>query len=172
MTDFLGMETEIVGPIVDSPKTPRELIRHMSETDWIEAHGSGTLRKNKRLGMVYRPQYLHERVAWEFGHCFEVLPRSRVTFGDAITEADSKPVTEAGWFIDRYFALNGAIFPTDSYVCKYIFASRTDGTETEGIGIVVKCTSAPWIPTGHILFAIVTQYNKFRKAFEPAINPL
>ncbi len=166
------METQIFVPLVNIPLTPREEIRQMSEEKWINEHGSGTLRKNKSLGMVYRPQYLHERAAWEFGHCFELLPRSRVTFGDAITEGDCKPITEAGWFIDRYFTLNQAIFPSDQYVCKYIYASKTDGTEVEGIGIVVKMTTAKWIPSGHILFAIVAQYDKQKKMFLPATNPL
>lgn len=166
------METELLNPIFNGSPNDREKLRLMPESEWIDLHGSGTLRKNKRLGMVYRPQYLHERCAWEFGHCFELLPRSRVTFGDAITEGDSKPVTEAGWFIDRYVTINNAIFPQDKYQCKYIYASRQDGSEVEGIGIVVKCTMAPWVPTGHILFAIVTEYSKREKKFLPATNPL
>lgn len=164
------METEILNPSTTT-MSERQKIRLMSETDWIEKYASGTLRKNKRLGFVYRSQYLHERIAWEFGHVFELLPRSRVTFGDAISEGDCKPVTEAGWFIDRYMTQNKAIFPEDYYECKYIYAARPD-VESEGIGIVVRATCAPWLPTGHILFGIVTEYSKSSKVFRPAQNPL
>jgi len=164
------METELL-PVPNNPSL-RQVIRCMSEVDWIESHGSGTLRKNKRLGFVHRSQYLHERVCWEFGHAFEVLPRSRVTFGDPISEADCHPVTEAGWFIDRYFSLNKATFPGDYYECKYIYASRSDDVEVEGIGIIVRATCAPWLPSGHIVFAIVAEYSKPFKKFRPAQNPM
>jgi hypothetical protein len=163
------METEQI----KVPEIPslRQNVRMMPEEMWIDNHGSGTLRKNKRLGMVYRTQYLHERVAWEYGHVFEVLPRSRVTFGDAISEPDCKALTEAGWFIDRYFTLNKAIFPSDYYECKYIYVARGD-VEVEGIGIIVRTTCAPWIPAGHIVFGLVAEYSKISKAWRPAQNPL
>ena len=165
------METELLR-IEDCPRTPRQALRNMGTDEWIETHASGTLRKNKRLGFAYRPQYLHERCAWEYGHVFEVLPRSRVTFGDPITEGDCKPVTEAGWFIDRYMTIGKTIFPKDYYECKYIFADRGDGTKTEGVGIVVRATCSTWLPAGHILFAIVAEYDPHQERFLPAQNPL
>jgi hypothetical protein len=163
------METELLK--VPEIVSARQKIRLMPESEWIDVHGSGTLRKNKRLGMVSRSQYLHERVSWEFGHVFEVLPRSRVTFGDAISESDCKPLTEAGWFIDRYFTLNKAVFPEDYYECKYIYISRGE-VEVEGIGIIVRATCAPWIPAGHIVFGLVAEYSKISKFWRPAQNPL
>lgn len=163
------METELLP--VPSRLSARQAIRCLPESVWIDKHGSGTLRKNQRLGFVSRPQYLHERVCWEFGHTFELLPRSRVTFGDPISEADCKPVTEAGWFIDRYFSLNKAVFPDDYYECKYIYSSRHD-VAVEGIGIIVRATCAPWLPGGHILFSIVAEYSKSLDMFKPAQNPL
>jgi hypothetical protein len=122
--------------------------------------------------MSWRSQYLHERVAWDFGHVFELLPRSRVTFGDAITESDCKPITEAGWYIERYFTLNKAVFPSDYYECKYITASRADGTVVEGIGIIVRETCAPWLPAGHVLFGIVAPFSKMLNKWLPTQNPL
>jgi len=73
------------------PLQRRVALRLMSAEEFIEKHASGTLRKNKHLGMVWRAQYLQERTAYEFGWGFECLPRSRVTFGDAYTEGDCKP---------------------------------------------------------------------------------
>jgi hypothetical protein len=54
----------------------RDQIRNMPEEEWIDKHASGTLRKNKRIGFSYRAQYLNERVAYEFGWGFQILPRS------------------------------------------------------------------------------------------------
>lgn len=114
------METQIV--VAQEPLSPRQELRHMMEDAWIDRHGSGTLRKNKRLKMAWKSQYMSERIAWEFGHTFEVLPRSRVMYGDAITEGDCHAVTEAGWFIDRYFTLNGSCFPQD--YCQQLLCHR------------------------------------------------
>lgn len=165
------METELL-KADKCPQSERQLLRQMTEEKWIDTFASGTLRKNKRLGFTYRTQYLHERCAWDYGHAFEVLPRSRVTFGDPITEGDCKPITESGWFIDRYMTINKAIFPSDYYECKYIHVEQGDGTKTEGVGIVVRATCAPWLPTGHILFAIVAEYDTHQKRFLPASNPM
>ena len=164
------METEIHTAI--EPLSPRQIIRCMPESEWILEHGSGTLRKNKRLGMAWRSQYLQERVAWEFGHCFELVPRSRLTFGDAITEGDCHSVTEAGWYIDRYFTLNTSLFPQDYYECKSVVVTPSEGPVREGIGIVVRRTCASWLPSGYVLFAIVAQYNRLLKRYEEAKNPL
>lgn len=163
------METVIEAAI--EPLSPRQKLRSMSTEEWINEHGSGTLRKNKRLGMTWNTQYLEERIAWEFGHGFELLPRSRVTFGDAITEGDCHPVTEAGWFIERYFVQMNAIFPTDYYECKSITVSPAESPKREGIGIIVRTTCAPWIKPGNVLFSIVTEYNDILKRYNPAKNP-
>src|SRR5690348_4233313 len=80
----------------------RIYIRNLSAEDWIEQHSSGTLRKNKKIGLRWRSQYISERVAYEFGHEFEVATSSRVTFNDAITYGDCKALTEVGWYAERY----------------------------------------------------------------------
>lgn len=147
----------------------RVAVRTMSAEDFVERHASGTLRKNKRLGMVWREQYLHERVSYEFGWTFECQPRSRVTFGDAYTEGDEKAITEAGWHIERYLELS--VFPEDRFETKYVNVEYKDGTQREGIGIVVRETSAPFVPAGHLVFAIVAEYDPQRQAWLEAENP-
>ena len=146
----------------------RTVIRYMSEDEWIEQHGSGTLRKNKRIGFTYRTQYLAERVAYEFGYGFQILPRSQITFGDPITEGDCHSITECGWHIERF--MNMDVFD-DKVQAKYIHASFRDETKKEGVGIIVRETSAPWLPAGHIVFAIIAEFNPYTKEWEDAINP-
>lgn len=143
--------------------------RTMSAEDWVETHASGTLRKNKRLGMTWRAQYLEERTAYQFGWEFQIQPRSRIMFGDAFTEGDASAVTEAGWHIERY--LESKVFEEDFYQCKYINVAYSDGTSKEGIGIVVRQTSAQWVPSGHIVFAIVAEFDKASGEWMHAQNP-
>ena len=143
--------------------------RAMSKEDFIERHGSGTLRKNSRIGMVNSCQYLHERVMYEYGAGFECQPRSRVTVGEAVTEEDCHPITEAGWYIERY--MTRAAFPQDSFSCKYIQVEYKDGTRREGIGIVVEETWAPFLPLGNVVYAIVTPFDPAKKEWQDAINP-
>jgi hypothetical protein len=144
-------------------------LRTMGADEFIDAHASGTLRKNKRLGMVWRDQYLHERTAYELGWCFECLPRSRVTFGDAHTEGDQKPITEAGWHIERYIEMS--VFPEDRFETKYIQVEDKDGAKREGIGMIVRETSAQFVPQGHIVFAIVAEFDLTTRRWLTAQNP-
>lgn len=143
-------------------------VRFMKDDEFIEKHASGTLRKNRRLGMAWRKQYLQERVAYEFGWVFECLPRSYVTFGDANSEADSRAVTEAGWHMERYVEMS--IFPEDTFQAKYIMVDH-DNAHREGIGLICRQTSAPFIPDGHIVFAIVAPYDVVKRGFKRARNP-
>jgi hypothetical protein len=143
-------------------------LRMMSAEDWIEEHASGTLRKNKRIGMAWKKQYWHERICWEFGYTFEMLPRTRVVYNDANTEEDCSPITEAGWFIERY--KNFSIFSEDHFEVKYLIVEEQDGTRREGIGIIVKQTSFN-LPEGNIIFAIVTEFDLVKKEFKDARNP-
>jgi hypothetical protein len=167
------METNVVDvdPALAAcvPLARRVALRRMTAEEFIEKHASGTLRKNKRLGMVWREQYLDERTAYEFGWGFECQPRSRVTFGDAFTEPDSKSVTEAGWHIERYMELS--IFPEDRFETKYVNVEYKDGRKREGIGMIVRQTSAAFVPGGHIVFAIVAEFDPVRKTWLEAKNP-
>jgi hypothetical protein len=167
------METKLV-PLDEQIKACAPLarlvkLRTMSADEFIETHASGTLRKNKRLGMVWRDQYLHERTAYEFGWAFECLPRSRVTFGDAHTEGDVKAVTEAGWHIERYIQLN--VFPEDRFETKYIQVEDKDGVKREGIGMICRETSATFVPGGSIVFAIVAEFDATTQRWLNAQNP-
>ena len=166
------METHIlpISEIVkNSPALAKRLnIREMAAEPWIERYASGTLRKNKRLGMAWHHQYLTERVAFEFGWQFELQPRSRVTFGDAFTEGDVPSITEAGWHIDRYLEL--AAFPEDRMECKYLQVEYPD-RKTEGIGMVVRETSAAWIGKGNLVFAIVAAFDPQTQTWQGARNP-
>jgi hypothetical protein len=148
---------------------PRLAVREMKAEEFIEKHASGTLRKNKRIGMAWRQQYLEERTAYEFGYAFECLPRSRVTFGDAITEGNSHFVTEAGWLCERHVTLS--IFPEDYYEVKYIQADYGHNRRKEGIGLILRQTSAPWLPDGHLVFAIVAEFDPLRGEFVRVHNP-
>jgi hypothetical protein len=144
-------------------------LRTMDADAFVEKHASGTLRKNKRVGMVWREQYLHERAAYELGWAFECLPRSRVTFGDAYTEGDCKPLTEAGWHIERYIEMS--VFPEDQFEAKYINVEYKDGVTREGVGMVVRQTSAAFVPGGHLVFAIIAEFDAKTKQWRDAVNP-
>jgi hypothetical protein len=167
------METVKI-PMDESLKTCTALqrrveLRLLSAEEFINRHASGTLRKNRALGMVWRSQYLEERTAYEFGWEFECLPRSRVTFGDAYTEGDCAAITEAGWFCERYLSL--AAFPGDRLEVKYLNVEYSDERKREGIGLIVRETSAVFVPEGHLVFAIVAEYDPVRKRFKAARNP-
>ncbi len=147
----------------------RIALRNMSADYFIEKHGSGTLRKNKRIGMAWWNQYLTERTAYEFGWGFEITQRCYVKFGDAKSEGDCHPITEAGWHIERYLEMH--LFPEDHFETKYIEVENKDGITKEGIGLIVRRTSAPFIPKGHIVYAIVTEYDPMRECYKEALNP-
>ena len=147
----------------------RQNIRALSADDFIEKHASGTLRKNKRLEMCWKDQYLHERVAYEFGWEFQYAPRSRVMTGPAYTEGDCPALTEAGWHMERY--INLAPFPEDKYSAQYVHVEGPDGKRREGIGLVVEQTSASWIPKNHVIYAIIAEYHTDKKQWGEAKNP-
>lgn len=167
------METKIVYMTEEAGRCPamrnRVRVRTMRDHEWVEKHGSGTLRKNKRLGMTWKSQYIEERTAYEFGWEFECQPRSRIMFGDAFTEGDSSAVTEAGWHIERYITMS--VFPEDRFECKYINVEYPDGSKKEGIGIIVRETSASWLTKGNIVFAIVSEFDPEKKEWKHANNP-
>lgn len=167
------METMVVNmdPAIAEckPLAKRVAIRTITADEFVEQHASGTLRKNKKLGMTWRAQYLHERAAYEFGYGFDILPRSRVIFGDAYTEGDCKPLTEAGWHSERYLEMS--IFPEDYFEVKYLHAETNDQKRREGVGIIVRQTSAKWVPAGHLIFAIIAEFDPAKGLFLPAVNP-
>jgi hypothetical protein len=152
-----------------APFGRRVAARLLSADEFIERHGSGTLRKNRRLGMDWSGQYLHERTAYEFGWCFESVHETRVTWGTPITQGDCSAVTEAGWFIDRYVHVSA--FPGDELEAKYIMVEYADGTRKEGLGLVVRRTSAAFVPDRHMVFAVIAEWDPAGKRWKDAVNP-
>ncbi len=142
-------------------RMPAASVRGETADGWIERHASGSLRKAQALGFSYRNLYLEERCAHDFGWTFRVLPRTRVTFGDALMEGDCPALTETCWFAARLVARNP--FPdSDVYEVKYIKTCAADVTgavETEGVGVVVRQTSAGWVPPGHLVFAVIAEWT-------------
>jgi hypothetical protein len=168
------MQTEVV-PVSDdvkgSPALKRLLEqRTMSEESFVERFSSGTLRKNRRLGFAWRSQYLEERISYEFGYSFRCAPKSYLTFGDAFTEGDCPQITEVGWVLDRYLARHP--FPEDRFQVKYIKLDGQNGPIAEGIGLVLFETSAPFIPAGHVVFAIIADWDVARKTFREHLCPV
>lgn len=148
----------------------RQVLRGTSDNEWIEKYGSTTVRKAKRLGAKYRNQYLVERVAFEFGYHWKMIPASRVVFGDVMSEGDCHQLTEAIWLSDCYIAKNN--FTEDKFEFKYIIVTNSDDSITEGVGLVCRqVTNCSWIPDGQILYWIQAEYDKKLKCFKENINP-
>lgn len=162
--------TERIAPCASAPVfTARHKARYMSDDDFIERYASGTLRKNKRLGLRWKTQYLHERTAFEFGYGFETLPETRVAWGAAMSEGDERALTEVGWHIDRYVTV--CIFPGDVVEAKYITVEYPSGQVKKGVGMIVRRTSAQFIPDGYVVFAIVAEFDDVKKCWMAAVNP-
>lgn len=145
---------------------PRVLLRNTSKEEFIEKWGSGTLRKSHRLGFDTHDAYLQERIRFEFGIAFEIIQRSRVTYSD-IKLISSQALTELGWHAERMIELRP--FDSDEFVCKQFDIEYANGTIKQGAGILLKSTSASWIPNGYMVFAIITE--KRNNQYLPAINP-
>lgn len=166
-----SVETETRANMSDREAAmPRGIVRKKTPEQWIEDHGPGTLRKAKRLEYVWRPMYLEDRTAYEWGWGFKMIPRSRVTFGDAIIEGDEPSMTETCWHQERYFTLNP--FPdSDRFEAKYIYIERSGELKLEGAGIILRSTSALWVPSGHIVCSIIAEYDTVKHRWKKARNP-
>lgn len=166
-TEKHAMPSELVAMVGQhQPFSLRVEARLISEEEFIEKHASGTLRKNKQLGFHYKKQYLHERTAFDFGWGFECIHESHIDWGQPVTEADCAAITEAGWFIDRYqfFA-----FPGDQFEAKYIQVHSDE--IKEGVGIIIRHTSASFVPDGHVVFAIIAKIDNVTHQYQSAVNP-
>lgn len=148
--------------------TALDKIRTMSKEEFIENHGSGTLRKNKKIGLKHNLQYWEERIAYEFGWEFRMLPSTRVTMGNAQTEGDVKGLTEFGWFVERFMSTR--VFKEDLIEPVYLQIEDVDGTRSEGNGIFVKQTSFE-VPKGYVVFSVITPFNTETGEWEEALNP-
>ena len=159
--------TKIVG--YKKNKSVKGKFRLLSEEEFIENHGSGSLRKAKKLGMAYKSFYLEERVAYEFGWEFVAVPASRVTTGIVMAEGDCSVITELGWHVERMRTLNE--IPEDVFECKYISYTNEEDVITEGVGIYLSQTSAPWLPNGKAVFALFCEWDKEAGAWKTKYNP-
>jgi hypothetical protein len=143
--------------------------RVMSNAAWIEAHGSGTLKDNKELGFVWSIQCLSERLAYTFGYGFSAFKSHQVTFNDSISECDEAAYTLAGRWVKRYLAKS--LFPEDYFEIKYVIVTSEDGKrEWEGIGLIVRQTSAQFIPDEMMIVARIARYDPAASCWDAAVN--
>lgn len=149
-----------------SQNHPRRILRDLSQSDFIEKLGSGSLRKSDRLGFNIQEAYLQERAQVEFGAAFVVVARSRVTYSD-IKLVPSQALTELGWHAERMITLRP--FESDVFTCKQFEVEFAEGKMWEGAGILVQKTSAEWVPKGFMVLALVTE--KIDGTYAPAKNP-
>lgn len=163
-------KTKIV-PLKVSEGFPSNIlnVRNMTEDEFIENHGSGSLRKAKKLGTAYKALYKEERVAYDFGWEFKVLPNSRITYNDAIAEGDCSAFTESCWHAERYLQKNP--FEDDIFELKYLIVEESETCRYEGIGLFCKQTNASYIGDGNTLFCIIAEYNTKTHEWEEARNP-
>lgn len=152
----------------DHPMYMRSKARFMTDLEFLFFHASGTLRKNARLGYDYKRQLTHERVAFDFGYGFEAIHESHVNWGTPITEGDCHPITESGWHADRY---QYVIFPGDEFEVKYLKIHTGAGPDREGVGIIIRKTSAPYIPASHVVFSLIAEVDTVKHDYMPASNP-
>lgn len=146
----------------------RTLARFMPEKEFMATHASGTLRKNARVGFDYKKQLLHEWVVFDFGYGFEAIHESHINWGTPMTEGDCHPVTEAGWHIDRYQFI---AFPGDEFEAKYLKIHTGNGPDREGIGIIIRRTSAPYLPPNFVVFSIIAEVDPMKHDYRDALNP-
>lgn len=155
----------------NSKKLPSRIIeaRTMSNADFIELHGSGTLRDNKNLGFVWSIQCLSERLAYVFGYGFSAFKSHNVIFNDSISECDELAYTMAGRWFKSYQAKK--LFEEDYFEIKYvIIKDDMDKKIWEGIGVIVRETSAKFIPENTIVVAKVCRFNPDCQTWEKPVN--
>ncbi len=150
---------------------PKRLIdlRQMSNSDFIENHGSGTLRDNKTLGFVWSMQCLSERLAYTFGYGFSAYKSHLVVFNDSISECDEKAYTLSGRWFKAYLAKK--MFEEDYFEIKYVSIRNESGRrEWEGIGIIVRETSVNFIPERTMVVAKVCEFNVLTQQWGTPVN--
>ena len=162
-----AIESEFPGIIMQAR------MRDCKLTDWLKITDlsdrlSGTLKKNSKL-MKVTDQLRHEALCQTLGWTWESVQSSYLNFNDAISEGDCHAITEAGWFADRWLALQ--LFEEDHYECKYIIVDDPNGTRREGIGLICRQTSIQWIQPGSIVFCIISEYDNINKKWKEAQNP-
>lgn len=164
------MKTIVVEMSENSKKLPLNIVKNrtISNNDWIEAHASGTLKDNKDMGFVWSIQCLSERLAYTFGYGFSAFKSHLVTFNKSISECDEAAYTLAGRYSKYYIAKK--LFDEDYFEPKYIIIKDEHGKkEWEGIGLIIRETSATFIPNNTLVLAKVAQYIP-KAGWQPVIN--
>lgn len=165
------MKTVKVEMSEKSKQLPARIIapRTMSNAQFIENHGSGTLRDNKNLGFVWSIQGLSERIAYTFGYGFGAFKSHNVVFNDSISECDEVAYTMAGRWFKSYQAKK--LFEEDYFEIKYvIIKDDTDKKVWEGIGVIVRETSATFIPDSMIVIARIARFDPVKQVWEQPVN--
>jgi hypothetical protein len=145
----------------------RVALRFLSDDEWIEKHASGTLRHSKNLGLNYSDLYFHERIAFEFGATFTSQNKGLVSMSPLVIEGDCHPLTEFGWYVRKYLLHN--IFDEDKFVPCKILVSKMGGAD-EGAALVCTHSSAPWLPTNHVIYCMISSLidGVWQEAVSPA----
>lgn len=165
------MKTVVVELSESSKLLPKRIIepRTMSSADFIEQHGSGTLRDNKDIGFVWSIQSLSERLAYTFGYGFTACKAHRVMFNNSISECDEKAYTLAGRWFKAYNLKR--LFDEDYFEIKYV-ALHDESNERywEGIAVIVRQTSAQFIPSDTLVLAPIVEYQADKKQWGTPVN--
>lgn len=165
------MKTIKVEMTKQSKELPERIIekRIMTNSQFVELHGSGTLKDNKSLGFVWSIQCLSERLAYIFGYGFSAFKAHNVVFNDSISECDERAYTLAGRWFKAYQAKK--LFEEDYFEIKYvIIKDDTDKKLWEGIGVIVRETSATFIPDNTLVIARVARFDPVKQEWEQPIN--
>lgn len=159
-------------PVGEQSKSlPQRIIdaRTISNSDFIELHGSGTLRDNKGLGFVWSIQCLSERLAYTFGYGFGAFKSHNVVFNDSISECDENAYTLSGRWFKAYQAKK--LFSEDYFEIKYvIIKDDSDKKVWEGIGVIVRETSAGFIPDNTLVIARVCEFKAKEQVWSESVN--
>ena len=157
MTEPSGTRIVAYSPLDLPENHPRRRLRDLTQAEFIQQYGSGTLRKSNSLGFDVREAYLQERVRLEFGQGFELIQRSRLVYQDPKLAA-CQGITELCWHLERMITLRP--FESDVFVPKYLEVTYADDSVKHSYGIFVHYTSAKWIPPGYIAIAHVAPVSK------------
>lgn len=165
------MKTEVCLPSEATKQLPSRIQfpRNCTDAEFIEEHGSGTLRDNKEMGFIWKIQCTAERLAYVFGYGFQAYPADQVLYNDSISECDEKAYTLAGRWMKAYQAKS--LHPEDYFELKYLTLKDVKGQTTwEGIGIIVRQTSARCIPLDTLVIAKVCQYLPTQGKWAEPVN--
>lgn len=146
----------------------RYKLRDADADSWILQLGSGTLNNSKNASVEWHPLYRQERVAFEYGDGFDLIPHTRITFGTFIAEGDCPVTTHVAYY--WRCLQKRSIFGADVHEIKYIHLF-TDNSKREGAGIIVTQTDSPWLPSGYTIYALISEWNPEKKAWGPINNP-